>query len=477
MSNATAEGERILSLESISWSGSQVHIDITFNGVKFPSTFWYDFNLEELHTHYGDEVMERVYFYLALFSLLELTSLKPTIIHISDKLAHHYTVQLQEIWKVCFENGLGQWRYENGMANWKGPQFSCQPQATAPPPIKVKAPQVFVGDAPVDSIAYSSGGKDSLLCLKLLENAKVPFSSFSFSSSPYGSARDQYERAQKVLQQCKPTRSHRVMITDSFLDIPLENDQWLENLQMSSRNIAAFFPETLSIIPIMLQYGYQYAVIANERSANVGNLKWAAESGKAVNHQWIKSYESEQLLAKFLSQAFADIHYYSILQPIHDVVIFTLLRQHLHNLPFVYSCNVSPPWCKRCPKCCYVWLSFQAYMPQHIIDPMFNNENLLDVEENQLHFTQLLGLGELKPFECVGEISEVQLAFELCRRKGLRGRAMEVFEREFGQTLDVSPILKEYAVVHKENHSIPEDIAELVIPIMEKATASIKAEL
>ena len=26
-------------------------------------------------------------------------------------------------------------------------------------------------------------------------------------------------------------------------------------------------------------------------------------------------------------------------------------------------------------------------MPQHVIDPMFNNENPLDVEENQLFFT------------------------------------------------------------------------------------------
>ena len=114
-------------------------------------------------------------------------------------------------------------------------------------------------------------------------------------------------------------------------------------------------------------------------------------------------------------------------------------------------------------------------MPQHVIDPMFNNENLLDVEENQLHFMQMLGLGEQKPFEYIGEISKVQLAFGMCCRKGLCGRAMEVFEREFGLALD--PILKEYAVVDKENHSIPEDIAERIIPTMETAVVSIKAEL
>ena len=108
---------------------------------------------------------------------------------------------------------------------------------------------------------------------------------------------------------------------------------------------------------------------------------------------------------------------------------------------------------------------------------MFDNENLLDAEENQLFFTQMLGLGDQKPFECIGEIREVQLAFELCRRKGIHGRAMVVFEREFGTNFVVTPIVKCYTTVHKEKHSIPEKIAEWVIPEMERAATCIKAEL
>ena len=80
---------------------------------------------------------------------------------------------------------------------------------------------------------------------------------------------------------------------------------------------------------------------------------------------------------------------------------------------------------------------------------MFDNENLLDMQENQFHFTQMLGLGDQKPFECIGEFKEVQLAFEMCRRKGIRGRAMEIFEREFGTALDVAPILKTYILLFR----------------------------
>ena len=471
--------KRILSLESISWSGPQLYIDISFEGVKFPSILWYEFDLDELHAYYGDDVMERVYFHIAAFTLLKLTSLKPNIIQISDKLAKHYTVHFQELWKVSFEHVLGQWRYENGMANWKGPEFSCPPQSTAPPPANMKTPQVFSeSGGPVESIQYCGGGKDGLVAMKLLEAANTPFSSFSFTLSQLGSAREQFERAQPVLQRCKPVKRHLLMITDAFLDVPLDtDDQWFKRHEIQSRSNAVL-TELFSILPVMLHYGYRYAVIGNEHSANVGNLEWADEGGRQVNHQWAKSYEAEQTFSQYISQFIAvESRYYSILQPIHDVVIFTLLRQHLDCIPFVHSCNILPPWCKRCPKCCYVWLGFQAYLPLHIINPMFNNENLFDVEENQLHFTQMLGLGDQKPFECVGEIREAQLAFELCRRKGIRGRAMEVFEREFCPKFDIAPVMKHYTIVHKEKHNIPDKIAEQVVAEMEHAASSVKAEL
>ena len=482
MSHSSSNAEspkRILSLESISWSGPQLYIDVAFEGVKFPSILWYEFNLDELHAFYGDEIMERVYFHIAAFTLLKLASLKPSIIRISDKLAKHYTVHFQELWEKTFEHVLGQWRYENGMANWKGPEFSCSPQTTAPLPASMKAPQVFSETGvPVESILYCGGGKDGMLSMKLLESAKIPFASFSYSMSQYGSARDQFERGQPVLQRCKPAMSHFVMITDAFLDVPLDtDDQWFKKLGLKSRSTAAL-TELFSILPVMLHYGYRHAVIGNEHSANVGNLKWADENGMQVNHQWQKSYEAELIFSRYISRFIAvEGRYYSILQPIHDVMIFTLLRQHLDCIPFVHSCNVLPPWCKRCSKCCYVWLGFQAYLPQHIIDPMFDHENLLDVEENQLYFTQMLGLGDQKPFECVGEIGEVRLAFELCRRKGIRGRAMETFEREFGSKFDIAPLVKCYTVIHKEKHSIPDEIADKVIAEMERASTSLQTEL
>ena len=61
-----------------------------------------------------------------------------------------------------------------------------------------------------------------------------------------------------------------------------------------------------------LVYGYQYVVLSNEYSANTGNLHWAAEDGKPVNHQLEKCYEAEQLLiSSYIKKVLVNVHYYS----------------------------------------------------------------------------------------------------------------------------------------------------------------------
>ena len=469
-----SQQQRVLSLESITWSGYQLHIDLSLDGVKFPTILWYGFKLDSLHQHYGDELMERVYFLIAGLQLALLSSLKPDVISISSSLEKYYTPEFKSMWEKFLNNALGQWRFENDLPNWEGPRFTTEPQKTTPKPVKLKQPQVFSKNgAPVHSIACTGGGKDGLLSMKLLERAAVPYSTCSYSISNFGQVSEQIERADRVLQHCKPAQRHSVVMINPFLSIPMQ--LWLEDLGMKTKLDFGLI-EYFSILPIMLQYGYSHAVVANERSANVGNLMWSAE-GKIINHQWMKSYDAQQMINQCFQNLVGDLQFYSILQPIHDVLIFTLLRQEVQAVTATHSCNVHPPWCKRCPKCCYVWLSFQAYLPREAIDEMFDGANLLDVEENQLYFKQLLGLGTQKPFECVGEVEETQLAFELCYRKGIHGKAMELFVSAIRPTLDIPSVARKYTTVHKMDHAIPRNIAVNIIPIMESAAASICTEL
>jgi hypothetical protein len=90
---------------------------------------------------------------------------------------------------------------------------------------------------------------------------------------------------------------------------------------------------------------------------------------------------------------------------------------------------------------------------------------LFDLAENQIHFRQLLGLEDQLPFECIGQRDEVRLAFEMCRLKGLQGKAMDVFKAEVGR-VDVDELLKRYLEVAPDLSAIPADIRPSIITQM-----------
>ena len=104
---------------------------------------------------------------------------------------------------------------------------------------------------------------------------------------------------------------------------------------------------------------------------------------------------------------------------------------------------------------------------------MFSNENLFDAAENEIHFTLMIGLGHRKPFECIGEIDEAKLAFELCHRKGLQGRAMDIYLEKVRPTLNDSElvrIVEKYTTVFTEDSShVPQELWSSLLPILVQA--------
>ena len=148
-------------------------------------------------------------------------------------------------------------------------------------------------------------------------------------------------------------------------------------------------------------------------------------------------------------------------------MIFNLLRNDIEAVHSTHSCNHRKPWCQQCAKCAYVWLGYTAYLPENLVMGMFPR-NLFDIPENVSWFRQLLGLSAHKPFECVGEISEVQLAFEICRRKGLRGTALDMYASEVPKP-DVPALLDRYLAVNQAVPTIPAHVGERVLPQMLRA--------
>jgi hypothetical protein len=260
-----------------------------------------------------------------------------------------------------------------------------------------------------------------------------------------------------------PLRRHKQIVIDDFSDAPVLE---LYGQVLNTRTITAC--ETPSSIfaslPIVLDQGYSHLVLGHEASANFGNLVWSS-TGEVVNHQWGKSIEAERLLDTYLREELvADLGMFSLLKPLHDVLIFELARLDKDSLFATQSCNVRKPWCKRCSKCAYVWLGFRAHLDSSITDAIFR-EDLLEAPENLHHFRGLCGLTAHTPFECIGRVEESRLAIALLQARGLLGPLGAKLAEEL-PTLVLEPALLK---ADFPNSAIPEAFAAALQPMFSEA--------
>ena len=463
----------VLKLESIHTAGHQLNVRYRYDEYRFSSSFWYDFDLKSTEEMYGVSFMENIYFQCAAFDMIKFCSLKPTVIDWGSYVRWH-TQDFEHVWRKVEDKVSSQWRYENDLLHRQQPRFASQP-TTASCPVEI------TGDESCSTLALFGGGKDSLVVLELLSKASITFSTLTCSFTEYGQAVAQYGRSRGLLDVLSTqSTNHQLSVIDDFQDSPV-----LASLGKKlgiKTSFAAPTPLTLlAALPIMLHYGYTDIVIGNEHSANDGNLVWK-ESGEEVNHQWGKSKEAEILLHDYIQKALIrNVSYFSILQPIHDPVIVHIAGSRPEAIVHSYSCNLLLSWCLRCPKCCYVWLCFMAYLPHSLVDTMFHGQNLLDITENEMYFTEMIGLGTKKPFECIGEINEAKLAFELCRHKGIQGRAMDIYKEKVLPSMTqvmLSIVIEKYTTVHPLDAAlVPGKFRDRLSPLLEQYGKQIREKL
>jgi hypothetical protein len=441
-------------LESFTRSRRQLSFTYGIDDLRFENAYWYnDVDLIALERQYGQAMLNKVYFHIMAFEINKLISLQPATIDFGN-FAAYQTTAFETLWLKITRNVWGQWRYEHQRPDYSGPEFTSKPAVRSIQAIQRQATPTE------DILCFCGGGKDSLFAMTILERLQLPYASFAYSNSVYGRADMQHKLIQNLLKHAQMTKQHQLWVYDSCIDSPVLSIY----PEYGSKYItAAETPSSIfSALPVLLQHGYQNIVLAHEHSANVGNLIWTL-TGEEINHQWGKSFAAEQLLNEYLRAEFIiDCNYFSILQPVYDVLIFNGLKWAIEAVPATHSCNVDKPWCCRCPKCAYVWLNYMAYLDVNLVDSIFH-ANLFDLKENQQWFYQMLGLGENTPFECIGQIQEVQLAFELCKRKGVTGKAMQLYMQHF-PSLDTKAIINKYTSVNMAQTGIPTAVAKLIEP-------------
>lgn len=262
-----------------------------------------------------------------------------------------------------------------------------------------------------DFIIPIGGGKDSVLTLeivKLFENKKL----YTFSVNT----------AKPIQECCDITDCDNITVIRKISPVLLEINKDLEKYKAYNGHIP--ITSIISFISVCtgILYNCNTTIISNEKSANVGNVM---HNGVMVNHQWSKSFEAEIMINNFIRKyIIKDFNYFSLLRPIHEIHIAKLFSKIKKYNKVFASCNKNfkiikdqepKRWCCKCDKCRFVFLILAPFIKKEELIEIFGT-NLLNDENQYEGYKELAGLSGYKPFECVGEISESILAFNLLQK-------------------------------------------------------------
>lgn len=341
--------------------------------------------------------------------------------------------------EAAYTKGLGEFAYENQVI--VKPRFvvdELRPSNSAErPPGRP--------DAPV--LVAVGGGKDSCVALEAMREmgAQVTLASVG-DPTPI----------RRVVEVANLPHLVVRRTLDPALRTLNENGAWNGHVPVTS-----IVSTALGITAAL--HGLDAVVMANERSANIGNVEYL---GTLVNHQWSKSHGAEQLMQAAYASTGATFAYFSVLRAFSELEISRRFAALMAYHPVFTSCNRAfvldesrraASWCGDCPKCRFVFLSLAPWMkPTELVDIFA--KNLLDDSAQIAGFSALMGIGDYKPFECVGEVEESQAAFVMLERlPEWRGFAVvRWFENGVRPTLVHQDELVAIPFEASAEHSIPE---------------------
>ena len=368
-------------------------------------------------------------------------------------------------------------RYQLGMTDFKYPAWEKEGNIYTETPFPLFAQEQALSKqrdlkADMQKVLLTSGaGKDSLLCAQLLEQSGITYDLVTLFFSLYGQFAQQKQMFKSVIGKNTQVRLHQVYFEDEYY-------QWLEERlnQWSIREIFSDKPfrveagetliSSLAYAPVQLAYGYPLQIWGNEKSADLPNLT-LPDTGEPIAHQWSKSLEAERLINDFLAKMFIKAHRSSLIKPLHDVRIFKTLFEISGDLPYATnSCNIAKPWCGRCEKCAYVFLGFAAYGDFDKTVAAFG-QNLLENENLMPTWEELLGLKNHISWECVGGAEEAQIYFYKIYKKGIKSKAMQLFDTQILEPMRAQGTNKgqihlhfkllehHYLQIHTQHHTLP----------------------
>lgn len=303
---------------------------------------------------------------------------------------------LQEV----YINGLSQFIFENGLT----------PQDIA----RFSGGSIRKNAAPCSGqgvLVLQSGGKDSLLMTRILEEQGTEYNPMYVSSTnSHPSILNKLQSKSRVTQRILDSAALKKAVAEGGLNghVPV-----------------TYIIESYALIDAILHGENKVLISIGAEGAEaheyVGDL--------AINHQWSKTWEAEQLLSKYIAHYVSeDILVGSPLRMLSELKIAELFVEKCwaefgHSFS---SCNLANyqqgedntelRWCGECPKCANSYLLFAPFVEPEDLKSLFAGQDLFAKEGLTQTFKGLLGIeGVMKPFECVGEVDELRLAYHMAK--------------------------------------------------------------
>jgi UDP-N-acetylmuramoylalanine--D-glutamate ligase len=303
-----------------------------------------------------------------------------------------------------YVQGLAEFGHVNGLDVAGRVRFPAVGQGDSPAAL----PKLPPGPLPDRALVAMGGGKDSLVGLRLVQQAGI--------------------EAQPVCVGASPLIAETVRVTGlPLLQIGRELAPGLAAMNRAGAwngHVPVTAINSAILLCAALLYGYRYVVFSNERSADEATLRTA--DGREINHQYSKSSAFEVALrAEVARRVSPDLEYFSVLRPFSELAV---VQRFAAMKPFhgVYSsCNrnfhldgprVEGRWCRDCPKCRFAALSLAVFLEPGEVRAILGGD-LLDDPGQAEGYRALCELGRDKPFECVGEAGESRAALAALRAR------------------------------------------------------------
>ncbi|MBU0488261.1 MAG: hypothetical protein KKA07_18105 [Bacteroidetes bacterium] len=292
-------------------------------------------------------------------------------------------------WKDLYFHGLGEFFYRNGIQ----PEFTDFLEILPETIDRFPSSTFETFNAILVPIG---GGKDSSVTIETLMSKGYPVSCLAVNPTP----------AIKKTISLSGIPPEKVITVKRTLDpaIVRMNEEGYLNGHIPITAILSFISIYAGLVT-----GHGYVSFSNESSASEPTVP-----GTHINHQYSKSWRFERDFRNYINNHITkDIEYFSFLRPLSELQIgkiFSGLEKYHHDFRSCNSGSIKGGiWCCNCPKCLFTWVILSPFLEPAKLVSIFG-ENLFEKSSLAEILDELSGAKPVKPFECVGTNTEVNIA-------------------------------------------------------------------